>query len=139
MKKILIDTDVLLDLFFDRKPFCEDAAKVLGLCETKKIQGFITPVILSNLYYVLRKSAPHKAVVEQLLKLFLIIEILPIGREAIQKALMSSFNDFEDALQHFAAVELTQIEAIITRNIKDFRNSQLPVLAPDQFLAGLDL
>ena len=59
MNSILIDTDVILDFFFDRKPFSDDASTILSLCENKKIKGFITPVMISNIYYILRKLAKH--------------------------------------------------------------------------------
>lgn len=60
MDKVLLDTDVILDFFFGRQPFADDATQVLGLCETGKIKGFITPVICSNVYYVLRQTAHHE-------------------------------------------------------------------------------
>mgnify|MGYP006205359907 CR=1 FL=1 len=66
MKRILIDTDVILDLFFDREPFSENAAKVLSLCEKKVVIGFVTPVIISNVYYLLRQTAKHEKIIEKL-------------------------------------------------------------------------
>jgi len=60
MDKVLIDTDVLLDFFFDRKPFEKYATEVLNLCEEKKLIGFTTPVIISNVYYLLKKTAKQK-------------------------------------------------------------------------------
>lgn len=69
MDKILIDTDVILDFFFDRQPFFEPAASIFSLCELKKVQGFVTPVICSNVYYLLRQTAKHKKVIEKLTQL----------------------------------------------------------------------
>jgi predicted nucleic acid-binding protein len=63
MDRILIDTDVLLDFFYDRQPFSIDAAKVLSICELKLIHGYVTPVICSNLYYLLRQNANHEKVI----------------------------------------------------------------------------
>ncbi|MCF8370317.1 MAG: PIN domain-containing protein [Bacteroidales bacterium] len=60
MERILIDTDVILDFFFNRQPFSEHAAQILSLCESEKIEGFVTPVILSNVYYLIRKTASHE-------------------------------------------------------------------------------
>ena len=60
MDKVLIDTDVILDFLFDRKPFSEDAAQILSWCENSKIQGFVTSIVLSNIYYLLRKTAKHE-------------------------------------------------------------------------------
>ena len=65
MINVLIDTDVILDFFFDRKPFSVDSAKILSMCETQKINGFITPVIYSNTYYLLRQTAQHDKVIEK--------------------------------------------------------------------------
>ena len=66
MKRILIDTDVILDFFFDRKPFAETAAKILSLCESKEVTGFVTSVIVSNTYYILRQNSPHEKVISNL-------------------------------------------------------------------------
>lgn len=136
MYKVLIDTDVILDFFFERKPFSEDAEKLLILCETKKITGHITPVILSNVYYLLRQTAKHEKVIEKLSQLILITEILSIDKKAIKQALSSNFKDFEDALQNFSAETDGTIDVIITRNIKDFKSSSLSVMTPQEFLKG---
>mgnify|MGYP001153577128 FL=1 len=83
MKRILIDTDVILDFFFDRKPFSDNAAKVLALCESKAITGHITSVIISNVYYLLRQNAKHEKVVDKLNQLISITEVLTTDKEAI--------------------------------------------------------
>jgi predicted nucleic acid-binding protein len=103
MKKILIDTDVILDFFFDRKPFSDNAAKVLSLCESREIKGFITSVIISNVYYILRQTSTHEKVIEKLMQLITVTEILTTDRDVIIKALNSNFKDFEDALQNYSA------------------------------------
>ena len=72
MHHILLDTDVILDFLFDRKPFSEDSAKLLSLCEKGEIKGFVTAIMLSNIYYLLRKSAKHEKVIESLKSLLLI-------------------------------------------------------------------
>jgi predicted nucleic acid-binding protein len=134
MDKVLIDTDVILDFFFDRQPFSEYAAKVFSLCELKLIQGFVTPVIFSNVYYLLRQSAKHEKVIEKLNQLITITDVLTMDRNVIVEALNSKFKDFEDALQNFAAVNSGKIDIILTRNTKDFKNSELGVLTPENYL-----
>jgi len=134
MKSVLIDTDVILDFFFDRKPFSDDAARVLSLCESREIKGFITSVIISNVYYLLRQNSTHEKVVEKLRQLITITEVLTTDKDAILKALNSNFRDFEDALQNYSAELNGQIEIIITRNIKDFKNSSLGVMTPENYL-----
>jgi predicted nucleic acid-binding protein len=134
MKRVLFDTDVILDFFFDRQPFSEDAAKVLALCESRVIEGFITPVILSNVYYLLRQVDKHDKIIDKLRQLMEIIDVLVIDKNVIKEALGSDFKDFEDALQNFAAEKDGQIDVIITRNIKDFRKSNLGVMDPKGYL-----
>jgi len=134
MDKILIDTDVVLDFFFDRQPFSEYAAKVFSLCELKQIQGYITPVICSNVYYLLRQTAKHEKVIEKLGQLLTITDVLLMDKNIIVQALRSNFKDFEDALQNFAAEETGYIDAILTRNTKDFKNSELGVMTPENYL-----
>jgi len=134
MNKVLIDTDVLLDFFFDRQPFSLDSAKILSLCELNKIQGFITPVIYSNMYYLLRKVGSHEKVIEKLNKLLSITDVLIIDKAVVYKSLNSKFKDFEDALQNYAAENSNSINVILTRNTKDFKNSQLGVFTPDNYL-----
>jgi len=134
MKRVLIDTDVILDFFFDRKPFSDNAAKVLSLCESREIKGFITSVIISNVYYLLRQTSTHEKVIEKLKQLITITEVLTTDKEVILKALNSNFNDFEDALQNYSAELDGLIDLIVTRNVKDFKSSYLGVMTPDNYL-----
>ncbi|WP_254562563.1 PIN domain-containing protein [Dyadobacter diqingensis] len=134
MENVLIDTDVILDFFFDRQPFSEDAAKILALCESGEIKGFVTPVIYSNAYDILRKTASHQFVVDQLKQLFYITDVLAMDKAVVLQALNSTFSDFEDSLQNFAAVDYGGINAVITRNVKDYKSSTIAVLTPQSFL-----
>ena len=137
MKRVLIDTDVILDFLFDRKPFSEHAARVLSLCESKEIKGFITSVIISNVYYILRQTSTHEKVIEKLKQLITITEVLTTDKKIVLKALNSKFNDFEDALQNYSAEFNGQIDLIITRNVKDFKNSSLGIMTPGNYLKTL--
>ncbi len=134
MEKVLIDTDVLLDFFFDRKPFSNYATKVLSLCKKDIIKGYSTPVIIANTYYLLRKTAKHEVVINKLNQLLTFIDIVNMNRDVVIKALNSNFTDFEDALQNFSAVKNKDIRIIITRNIKDFKTSKLAVLTPESYI-----
>lgn len=134
MTRILIDTDVILDFFFDRQPFADNAAKILSLCESKEIKGFVTPVIISNVYYLLRQTTKHEKVVEKLKLLISITEILIIDKAIILQAMNSEFKDVEDAIQNYAAESDKKIDVILTRNLKDFKNSSLAVMTPDNYI-----
>lgn len=137
MKSVLIDTDVLLDFYLDRKPFSEDSLQLLLKCEQKQFRAFVTPVIIANTYYILRRHATHHYVVERLQILLDTISVIAMDQKQVLAALDSKFTDFEDALQYFSAVNSNKIDAIITRNIKDFKKSALPVFTPQEYLATL--
>lgn len=137
MNKVLIDTDVFMDFFFDREPFAKYASELINLCAEKEVQGFTTPVIISNVYYLLRKTANHNIIVEKLKQLLTIIEIVRIDKNTVMNALNSEFKDFEDALQNFSAMESGEIKIILTRNLKDFKKSELAILTPETYLKGI--
>lgn len=134
MNNVLLDSDVLLDFLFDREPFSSHAAQVLALCEAKQITGYITPVIFSNTYYLLRQAASHRLAVEKLTALISILSILSIDKTVIRNALASGFTDLEDALQNYSAENSGLIDTILTRNIKDYKKSELIVMTPEQYL-----
>ena len=134
MTNILIDTDVILDFFLDREPFSENAAKILSLCEQKEIVGYVTPVIISNVYYLLSQKAKQEKVIEKLKLLMTFLEVLIMDKKTILLALNSEFKDFEDALQSYSAERNSKINVIITRNTKDYKKSKIGAITPDDFL-----
>ena len=137
MKRVLFDTDVLLDFLFDRKPFSDNTLKLLLACQDKKLIGFLTPVIFSNMYYILRQQASHTYVIEKLGVLLSVLRVLPMNEQTVQRALNSSFKDMEDAMQYFSALKNANIDAILTRNTKDYKKSAIPVFLPSEWLAVL--
>jgi predicted nucleic acid-binding protein len=137
MKSVLIDTDVLLDFYLDRKPFSDDSLQLLLKCEQKQFRAYITPVIVANTYYILRRQASHHYVIERLQILLNTITILSMDQKQVLAALESKFTDFEDALQYFSALQSNKVDVIITRNTSDYKKSALPVFTPNEFLATL--
>jgi len=136
MENVLIDTDVILDFFFDREPFSEFATDILNLCEENKLKGFTTPVIICNTYYLLRKAAKHEIVIEKIKQLLTILDVLQIDKEVVLDSLNSEFKDFEDALQNYSALKNGKISIVLTRNIKDYKKSELAILTPETYLRG---
>ena len=135
MDKAFVDTDVILDFMLAREPFAMDAARIFSLSEKKEISICTTGLVFSNAYYVLRKLGTHKKVIEKLTQLERLVDIIGLSKIAVRQALQSEFNDFEDALQHYAALS-ENVRIIITRNTKDYKHSELAVLTPDQYLKG---
>jgi predicted nucleic acid-binding protein len=135
MNKVFIDTDVILDFMIAREPFAMDAARIFSLSEKKQITICTTGLVFSNAYYILRKLGSHQKVMEKLSQLAKLIDIIALSKVAVLQALDSKFGDFEDALQHFAAIS-ENVKTIVTRNVKDYKHSELAVLTPDQFLSS---
>lgn len=115
----------------------EYSAQIIGLCETGKIKGFITPVIYSNVYYLLRKTAKHEKVINHLKQLLMITDVLIMDKEVVSNAFNSGFKDFEDSLQNFAAMKHGKIDVILTRNLKDFSKSEIGVLTPESYIKSI--
>jgi len=131
---IFIDTDVVLDFLLNREPLSTSVAIILTLSEQGKINAYISPLTISNCYNILRKLASHKKVVTNLRKLLVITNIASISKQDVILALNSKFSDFEDALQHFSAISHSKIDVILTRNVRDFKNSEVPVMTPESYL-----
>lgn len=133
--RIFIDSDVLLDFFLDRRPFSNSAAQLLAQCEKGKIEGCTTPLALANIHYILRRSGSREKVMNCIRYLVETFDIVSMDRESVIAAMHSEFSDFEDALQYASMAQYSSIEGIVTRNIKDYRRSVLPVHTPEGFLA----
>ena len=133
--KIFLDTDVALDHLADRQPFAEYAHRLFALAETGELTVCVSSLSFSNLYYILRKLKGHADAVALLGKLKILTRVSAVTELEIQSALSSSFKDFEDAIQHFAAKTEGGISAIVTRNKTDYSASEIPVFSPEEFLA----
>ena len=131
---VFLDTDVIIDYITDRKPFSDNAEKVFALIENKKIKGHTSSLCFSNLYYLLKQQMTRTKVLALLKDLASLLNILKVDEESILQALNSNFKDFEDAIQYFTASDYKSIDLIITRNTKDYKHSELPVMTTDTLL-----
>ncbi|HET9057545.1 MAG TPA: PIN domain-containing protein [Chitinophagaceae bacterium] len=132
MKHLLLDTNVVIDFLIDRRPFSLVAARIFDYSESGKLKLYLTAVSYNNTYYVIKKLTSHKEAIKILKDLEKLTETIDTTHDAIKHALDSDFKDFEDAIQYFTAKSNKKIEAIITRNISDFKLSKIPVLTPDE-------
>ncbi len=137
--KVLVDTDVLMDFVTKRKPFDIGAAQLFNLADKNKIDLYVSSLCLNNIYYLVRKLIGHKNTIKMLLQLIEVVEVLSVGKQEVLKALNSRFTDFEDALQHYTAVEKSNIDVIVTRNLKDYKHSSIAVMTADSFIALIKL
>lgn len=133
---LFLDTNVLIDLIDKREPFYDDIAVIASLAESKKLSLAVSSLSFVNTVYVVSRNIEEKLVLDALKKFRIICNVSTIDEIVIDKSLISNFNDFEDAVQYFSALH-HKSEIIITRNKKDFKNSEIPVMSPTEFLATL--
>ncbi|NGZ89910.1 type II toxin-antitoxin system VapC family toxin [Psychroflexus maritimus] len=135
MKKILIDTNTVIDLLSKRKDFYDDAADLFSQADKKELNLTISSLTFANTNYILTKLKSAKEAREILRKFKVLVELLSLDDKITELALSDeSFPDFEDGLQYYSAIE-NDVDIIITRNKKDFKNSRLPVLTAKEYLA----
>jgi len=135
MKKILIDTNIVIDLLSKRKDFYYDAANLFSQADKKELSLTISSLTFANTNYILTKLKSATEAREILRKFKVLVELLSLDDKITELALSDeSFPDFEDGLQYYSAIE-NDVDIIITRNKKDFKNSKLPVLTAKEYLA----
>ena len=131
--KVLIDTNIILDLLCDRKEFCGDASRLFKLCEVKKLQGIVSALSIPNIVYIMRKELDGEKIREIINRLSMIFTIADLKAADIEKAAALPMNDFEDALQSVCAARV-KADYIVTRNLKDFVNSKVVAVKPSELL-----
>jgi len=130
---VYLDSDIILDYLYAREPFFQESVELISLIEKKKINGFISSLIVWNIFYILAKYTNEKTARELVKEFRTIIEIIPIDDKIIDLGLNSSIKDFEDSIHYFAA-KSKKINFIITRNKKDYPDGEIKPLSPREFL-----
>ena len=133
MKRVLFDSDVLLDVLMERQPFVVASAKGLTWATIKGNEGMVSGHAVTNMFYILRRKVGREDAIKLLSAITQILRVASVTDEVINTALKSDMVDFEDAVTS-AAADASGAEAIVTRNGSDFAKSRVPVLSPNQFL-----
>lgn len=136
MRKLFLDTNVILDLLSQRIPFYDSVARIATLADQKKLILVASPISFTTVDYVLRKFESAEIGMNKLRRFKIICEVGSIDEETMEKALNSDFEDFEDAVQYFCALQ-AGCSVIITRNGKDFKNSNLPIMTAEEYLSSI--
>lgn len=133
MKRLLLDTNIILDIALKREPHFELSSKIFELIDKKRIIGYITASTVTDIYYISRKEKGNEIAIEFISNLIEIVDVIGVDKSTIVKALKSNIKDFEDAIQ-VSAAENYEIEIIVTRNKSDFLNSGLEILTPKELI-----
>ena len=134
MIKLFVDTNILVDLIADRKPFSKFAIEIFRKAEQKEVRLFTSSHSIATTHYLLKKYISEKELREVLHNLLDYITIIAIDIDIIKKGLKSKHKDFEDALQILAANSIEKLNYLVTRNVKDYKDCGIEVLAPEQIL-----
>jgi len=136
MTRILLDTDISLDFVLARQPFFIEAKEIfLGLAQNK-FEAYIASITAINIYYFGRKEKGRDDTLKELGKLLRLVKICSVNSTILQKAINSLITDYEDAVQHECAAA-ENLDAIVTRNTKDYINSSVKIYSPSEFLQFL--
>ena len=134
MKKIFVNTNIVLDLLGKRESYYQDAAELFSLADRGKVRLYVSSLTIANSSYILSKLRSAKEARTILVKLKIAVNVLDLSDKIIELSLNDeNFKDFEDGLQYYTALE-NEMDILITRNLKDFKSAKIPTLTAEQYL-----
>ena len=132
--KLLIDTNVVLDVLLRREPFFRTAAEVLNLTQRDEVREYVSASAITDIYYIANKQMKDRDAVRDLLKrLLMIVSVAAVSEWEIQNALNLAWGDFEDSVQYSVAL-LNEMDGIVTRNPSDYQEANMRIWLPEQAL-----
>jgi predicted nucleic acid-binding protein len=134
MKKVFVDTNIIVDLIAERRPFSKFAIEIFTKAEDKKFKLYTSSHSIATIHNLLKKYIEEKELRNVLYNLLDFIQVIAVDLDLIKKGLKSKHKDFEDAIQMLCAYSIEKMDCIVTRNIKDFRDCEIPVLSPDELV-----
>ena len=132
--KLLIDTNVVLDVLLRREPFSKTAAEVLNLTQRDDVREYVSASAITDIYYIANKQMKDRDAVRDLLKrLLMVVSVVAVSEREIQNALNLAWGDFEDSVQYSVAL-LNEMDGIVTRNPSDYQEANMRIWLPEQAL-----
>jgi predicted nucleic acid-binding protein len=137
MKRLLVDTNIILDLLAKRGSFFDSASKLFSLADQNKVELYISSLSIANTNYVLSKMLNPTEAKDILRRFKVLVSIIPLTDKIIDLALNdNNFSDFEDGLQYYSALG-ANCKIIISRDQKGFKSAKLPVMTAEEFLFSI--
>lgn len=134
--RVLLDTDIVLDFLLERVPFQDEALALFKAHDQKKIDAFVGAITPINVFYIIRKEAGLQKAAQAVAAILASLEVCAADKKILLDATLLPITDYEDAVQVASAIN-AKIDAVVTRNLKDYKNSPLPVYSPSDFIALL--
>jgi predicted nucleic acid-binding protein len=132
--RVLLDTNVVLDVLAARQPWVADSSAVLSLAEAGKAEGYVAVHTVTTLHYLLCKHLDRSRAAAAILDLLRFVTVATASHASVLEALSLGWSDFEDALQGVSALAVGA-DYIVTRDPEDFGDIGIPPVAPGEFLA----
>lgn len=136
--RLLFDTNVVLDVMLDREPHVAASAEVLSRVEAGDVTGCICATTVTTIHYLATRALGAARSLGEVRKLLSLFELAPVNRTVLETALDLGFPDYEDAVLHEAARQVSA-QGIVTRNSRHFKKASLPVYTPEELSRALDL
>jgi predicted nucleic acid-binding protein len=136
--KVLFDTNVILDVLQNRQPHAQAATQLVARIERKEITGYVCATTITTIFYLASKAIGAETAKAQIKLMLELFEVTQVDKTVLSSAMQTGFSDFEDAVLYKAA-QHSSVDCIVTRNIKDFKQSKLPVYLPAELEAILEL
>ena len=133
MEKLLVDTNIVIDLLSGRADFFQEAQELFTLADKEEVLLYVSALTFANTHYLLSKYQKTNEARKTLIKFKVLVKVAPLDDKIVELALASDFRDFEAAMQYYTALE-NDIDIIITRNIKDFKSASIPVMTAREYL-----
>lgn len=132
--KLLIDTNIVLDVLLKREPFYQDAVKVMNMAQYDDVQEYISASAVTDIYYIAYRQIKDRTLILELIKrLLMVVSVAAVSEREIRNALKTGWKDFEDAVQYSVAF-LNEMDGLITRNSKDYEEADINIWSPEQVL-----
>lgn len=133
MKKVFLDTNVVIDFYQRRQPFFAESQAIIQMAFDKQITMLVSATTIINAFYLLRKYYDADTLYDKMRSLFLLANVSDVTSEILAGALAEQWKDFEDCIQYLSATNI-EADVIVTRNVKDYMSTSTPVLTPTEFL-----
>jgi predicted nucleic acid-binding protein len=134
MKRVFLDTNIIVDLIADRRPFSKYAIQIFQKAESKELELFTSSHSIATTHYLLKKYLEEKELRDVLYNLLDFVNVVAVDEGIIKKGLRSKHKDFEDSIQILCASSIEKIDCIVSRNTKDFKESEAPAFNPDEII-----
>lgn len=129
-----LDSNIIVDLVKKREPHFDIVSEIFNLSTKEKITLHTSSHSIATLHYICKKNFKETELQDLIDELLNFFSVIPVDEDVLKKSLKSQHKDFEDAIQIFCAHQIKNLTGIITRNLKDFSTSEIPVFAPDEAL-----